>query len=78
MEEKTAIYQAQLTAWQKASKAQMELHYKDKLETVSLKNKKKKSFQQIDTILNEQSQFFKDLTSLNNEAYLKLLAVFFN
>ena len=78
MEKKAANYQTHLANWQQASKAQMELQFKDKQETISLKNKKEKTFQQIDTILNEQSQFFKDQTSLNNEAYLKLLAVFFN
>ncbi len=78
MEEKAKDYQAHLENWQQASKAQMELQFKDKLETVSLQRKKAENTRQIDTILNEQSQFFKDQTSLNNEAYLKLLAVFFN
>ncbi len=78
MEEKAADYQTHLTEWQQASKAQMELQFKDKLETISLKRKKETTNHQIDTILNEQSQFFKDQTSLGNEAYLKLLAVFCN
>ena len=40
--------------------------------------KKEKIAREIDSILNERSQYVKNLTSLNNEAYLKLIGVLYN
>jgi hypothetical protein len=70
-------YQEKLKTWEQASKKQMELDFENQF-TVQLLGRKEKAAREIDTILNERSQYVKNLTSLNNEAYLKLIGVFYN
>lgn len=77
MEEKATAYRTQLDQWAQKSKEQLEINFGDKVDAIS-RNKKANSIRTIETILSEKSQFFKDLTSLNNEAYLKLICVFYN
>ena len=79
MEEKQAAYEAQLQAWKQDSIAQLELEFE---QTTTLfhfiKSKKEKTLLEIETILGERSQYNKNLMSLRNDAYIKILAVFFN
>ena len=70
-------YQENLKTWERASKKQMELEFENQFTQLVL-GKKIKVAKEIDTILNERSQYVKNLTSLNNEAYLKLIGVFYN
>jgi hypothetical protein len=70
-------YQEKLKSWERASKKQMELEFENQTTQLVL-GKKIKVAKEIDTILNERSQYVKNLTSLNNEAYLKLIGVFYN
>ena len=53
---------------------------KEELKNILLEvlGKKEKIAREIDSILNERSQYVKNLTSLNNQAYLKLIGVFYN
>lgn len=78
MEDKMRDYQQHLESWARTSREQIELNFAEKMETVFLRNKKEDRIREVETILSKQSQFFRDLTQLNNEAYLKVLAVFFN
>lgn len=74
---KQNTYQEKLKIWERASKKQMELEFENQT-TIMVLGKKEKIAREIDSILNERSQYVKNLTSLNNEAYLKLIGVFYN
>lgn len=78
MEEKQNHYKEQLKAWKQDSDAQIELEFADKAESGFLRIRKKDRIDEVETILSEKSRFFTDMTQLNNDAYLKLLAVFYN
>ena len=77
MEDKQRTYEQHVHNWAIRAKAQLDLDFQDKAEIIFLQQRRDKAIRKIETILNERSQFVKDLTSLNNDAYLKLLAVFF-
>lgn len=71
-------YKTQLNNWYSESKNQLALEFEDKTMTTFTKTSKEKKEREIETILSEKSQFYKDLTSLDNHPYIKLLAVFYN
>ena len=64
MEDKQRAYESHIKSWEQQSRAQLELSYADKREMVLLQRKKEKATLEIETILNKQSQFFKNLTSI--------------
>jgi len=70
-------YQEKLKDWERVSRDQLEIEFENQT-TVMLRSKKEKVAREIETILNERSQYVMDLTSLGNEAYLKLIGVFYN
>jgi hypothetical protein len=77
MEEKQAAYEAQLQAWKQDSIAQLELEFEQTTTIFHfIKSKKEKTLLEIETILGERSQYNKNLMSLRNDAYIKILAVF--
>lgn len=78
LEAKQNEYKNQLDEWENISKEQLKLEFEDKAMTIFSKTSKEKKQKQIETILSDKSQFYKDLTSLDNNPYIKLLAVFFN
>lgn len=78
LEGKQNEYKKQLDEWENVSKEQLKLEFEDKAMTIFTKTSKEKKEKQIETILSDKSQFYKDLTSLDNNPYIKLLAVFFN
>jgi SNF2 family DNA or RNA helicase len=78
MEKELAVYQEKLKAWQLTSVNQLQLTYEDKNMTVFMKNRLADEERLIQTILDDSSQYFKDVTSLNNEPYLKVISVFYN
>jgi len=77
MTRKKNEYQEKLSMWERASRDQLLIEFENQ-STVMLRSKKEKAAREIETILNERSQYVKDLTSLGNEAYLKLIGVFYN
>lgn len=78
MEKKMAVYEEKMKNWKQSKEHQMELEFADAVETGFVKKRKQDKEYHIETILNNSSQYFKDLTSLNGNPYLKLLAVFYN
>jgi SNF2 family DNA or RNA helicase len=75
--QKLDVYEAKLQAWRSAAIEQLDLfthetyghlwtHIRDKRE------------REIETILSSSSQYYKNLTSLQGDAYLKVLAVFYH
>lgn len=78
MEKKSAVYEEKLRNWERDSRGQMEMEFEDKHLTGFLKRKFEDRELEIKTILEKSSQYFKDLTSLNQDAYLKIISVFYN
>lgn len=78
MEKQTAVYEEKLRHWEKDAKDQMALEFDDKAMTGFVKRRFEDRQLEIETILAQSSQYFKDLTSLNQDAYLKVISVFYN
>lgn len=78
MEKKLAVYEEKLKNWYQSKQQQMELEFADKSITGFVKKRMQDKEYEIETILNNSSQYFKDLTSLNGNPYLKVVAVFYN
>jgi hypothetical protein len=56
----------------------MELDFGGQAMTGFIKSRHDKEQREIQTILSTSSQYYKDLTSLDQEPYLKVVSVFFN
>src|SRR5690606_29824816 len=78
MEIKLAVYEEKLNNWHQSKQQQMELEFADKSITGFVKKRMQDKEYEIETISNNSSQYFKDLTSLNGNPYLKVVAVFYN
>lgn len=78
LENKRDEYEKHLKDWVNVSKEQLALEFEDKVMNIFTKTSKEKKERYIETILSEKSQFYKDMTSLDNNPYIRLLAVFYN
>lgn len=75
-EEQLENYKAQLESWKIKANQQLEMNFGEDKGVIAWKKDQKQ--REIIAISNEKSQFFKDLTSLQNEPFIRLMAVFFN
>ncbi|MBS1636196.1 MAG: DEAD/DEAH box helicase [Bacteroidetes bacterium] len=78
MESKLEQYQEKITIWHRAAIEQLELDFSERIGGDYWSRIKDSRQREIETILSSSSQYFKDLTSLHGEPYLKVLAVFYN
>lgn len=78
MMEKAVQFENDLNRWKATSLEQLELHFEDFSETDFLRKKRKKQEEEILTIADTSSQYMKDMVALDQEAYIKVMAVFFN
>lgn len=78
MEKELAVYEEKIKQWKQSKNDQLELNFGDKPNYGFIQKKMEDKIYEIETIANSSSQYFKDLTSLNGNPYLKVLAVFFN
>jgi len=78
METKLKEYEQKLIFWKDKAYEQLEFDFKDESLSPFMQGKKKSREVEINNILDSASQYNKDMTSLQGEAYLKVLAVFFN
>ncbi len=78
MEEKLLAYKAKTERWHRAAMQQLELDFGDRSGGSFWARIKDSRQREIETILSTSSQYYKDLTSLHGESYLKVLAVFYN
>lgn len=78
MSQQLEIYRQKLADWAYEAKQQLSLQFGD--EVIQLRQKAyNKEEEEIETIISKQSQFSKDLFTLdNNDPYIRVLAVFFN
>ncbi len=71
-------YEDHLKQWFDRSEHQLSLDFEDAPTTIQLKNREKK-YNEIKTIADKESSFYKDLTTLDTtDPYIKVLAVFYN
>lgn len=78
MEEKMAAYNQKVSNWHHEALAQLELDFGDRSGHQFWARIKDTREREIETILSSSSQYFKNLTSLQGDPYLKVIAVFFN
>lgn len=78
MEKMAVAYQEKLKNWEKGASKQLTIDFTDKPMTGFIKRKFEDRELEIKTILETSSQYYKDLTSLNQDAHLKIISVFFN
>jgi hypothetical protein len=73
-----AAYQTHLEKWKTEAMDQLEIDFDEKTASIFWVRMKDSRQREIETILSESSQYYKNLTSLRGDAYLKVLAVFYN
>lgn len=78
METKLTAYQQKVELWHQEASEQLELDFEDKSGSNYWGRIKDNKQREIETILNETSQYYKDMLSLYGDPYLKTLAVFYN
>ncbi len=78
MEIKMAEYQSKIQKWHTEAMAQLELDFSERAESNFWSRIKDSKQREIETILSSSSQYYKDLTSLQGEPFMKVLAVFYN
>jgi ERCC4-related helicase len=76
MEQKLSNYKKQLEEWKQDSMKQLEIDFEGAQGFQERKRKEKAG--RIERINDTTSRFFKDYTSLGNDAFLKIIAVFYN
>ena len=78
MLEKSVTYEKHLSNWRSASLKNLEINFEDTTESIFSKTKKERQLEEIHNIADGSSQFMKDMLALDQEAYIKVMAVFFN
>lgn len=78
METKMAAYKDKMEKWRAAAIEQLELDFSERSTGNFWARIKDSRQREIETILSTSSQYFKDLTSLQGQPFLKVLAVFYN
>lgn len=78
METKLNEYRTKINNWRAAALEQLELDFSENTGSNLWARIKDSKQREIETILSTSSQYYKDLTSLQGDAYLKVIAVFFN
>lgn len=78
MENKLATYQASLEKWHREAIHQLEIDFSERSTGSFWARIKDSKQREIETILSNSSQYYQDLTSLQGDPYLKVLAVFYN
>jgi SNF2 family DNA or RNA helicase len=78
MEKKMTDYKNHIEKWRSTALEQLELDFAEKLTGNYWARIKDSRQREIETILSESSQYFRNLTSLQGQPFLKVLAVFYN
>jgi len=77
MEDKLATYDVQVNNWYHEAIEQLEMDFSERADSHFGARIKDSKQREIETILSSSSQYYKDLTSLQGEPYLKVLGIFF-
>ena len=75
---KAVEFEEHLIKWRAASIQQLEIKFENIEHTPRAKGKKEKQLSEINTIADGSSQYMKNMLALDQGAYIKVMAVFFN
>ncbi len=78
MEQKMVSYKSKIEKWHYEAIQQLEMDFSERSVGSFWSRIRDSKEREIETILSERSQFFQNLTSLQGEPFLKVLAVFYN
>ncbi len=78
MEQQMEKYQKRMDEWEHDRKEQLRIEFEEKSDHGSVIRRYENKEREIETILNESSRYFQDLTSLKGEPYIKVIAAFYN
>jgi len=78
MEHKLKVYQSKLEKWHYEAIQQLEIDFSERSVGSFWSRIRDSKQREIETILSNSSQYFQDLTSLQGDPFLKVLAVFYN
>lgn len=78
MEGQLADFQQHLAQWRAAANYQFELDFADKADTIFTQKARTTRKTHLESISSQKSQFYKDMTSLENEPFIRLLSVFYH
>ncbi|KAB7726622.1 ATP-dependent helicase [Rudanella paleaurantiibacter] len=73
-----ALYQQHLDRWRADATQQLQLQFGDTAASGFRKVQRDRNEREITTILDQSGQYYRDLSSLKNDSYLRVLAVFYN
>lgn len=78
LSQKLESYKEKLEVWKSDAYEQLELNFNEQTGHNLWARIKDSKQREIETILSTSSQYYKDITSLQGDAWLKVLAVFYN
>lgn len=78
MEKEIGVHEKHLEHWKKSANEQVQLQLDSEDLTGFAKNKLANEQRAINTIADQSSQYYLDLKSLSQDAYLKIMAVFYH
>jgi hypothetical protein len=78
MEQKMSTYQSKLEKWHAEALQQLEIDFSERSVGNFWSRIRDSKQREIETILSNSSQYYQDLTSLQGDPFLKVLAVFYN
>lgn len=67
-----------LIHWQEASLEQVEVAFEDSPDNEMYRNRKEKQIKEIQAIADKSKQYTKNMMALSNQAYIKVMATYFN
>ena len=77
-EAQLAVYQQHLDRWRTDATQQLQIQFGDEASSGFRRVQRERNEREITTILDQSGQYYRDLTSLKNDSYLRVLAVFYN
>lgn len=78
MAQKLHDYQQRLDSWKSAAMAQLELDFADTPMNSFQERRRSNQAHRINSITDRTSRFFRDFTSLSNDAVIRVIAAFYN
>ena len=78
MEGELERYQTQLTQWKDDAARQLELAFADSSGNQFARTRRDKGMREVETIVEESSQYYQNLLALDKDPYLRIISVLFN
>ena len=75
---KLVEFEERLVKWQNSSIEQIKIKFQDRSETNFVRISREKELNEVNTIADSSSQYVQDLFGLEQDAYIKVIAAFYN